>query len=119
MRISQTGEPRVCLSFDLASAETPEGPGFVAVTLPVKVEDRVADDGPLIAHMRCRGHEPFAGRTIEKGPSSAWLVFRIPRELCPEGGCLTFCALVGEVVLWQRDYQVAWRGRYPWFKSPE
>jgi len=113
MRISQVGEPSVSLSFDLVCAEAPEGAGFVAVNLPVKVEDRVDEDGRMIAQICSSGGEPLAGKAIEKRSSAAWLVFRIPRDLCPEGGSLTFCALVDEVVLWQRVYRVVWRGRFP------
>lgn len=113
MRISQVGEPSVSLSSDLACAGTPEGSGFVAVNLPVKVEDRVAEDGPMIAQIWSSGGEPLVGRAIEKRSSAGWLLFRIPRDLCPEGGSLTFCALVDEAVLWQRAYRVVWRGRFP------
>ena len=113
MRISQVGEPSVSLSFDLVCAEAPEGAGFVAVNLPVKVEDRVDEDGPMIAQIFSPEGEPLTGKAIEKRSSTAWLVFRIPRDLCPEGGSLTFCALVDEVVLFQSAYRVVWRGRYP------
>ena len=116
MRISQVGEPRVCLSFDLACPEVPEDTGFVAVNLPVKVEDRAAEDGPMIAQLRSSEGESLIGKAIEKRLSDGWLVFRIPRDLCPEGGALTFCALVDEVVLFQRAYRVVWRGRYPGLK---
>jgi hypothetical protein len=116
MRISQVGEPRVCLSFDLACAEAPEGTGFVAVNLPVKVEDRADEDGPMTARLYSSEGEPLAGKAIEKKLSDGWLVFRIPRRLCPEGGSLNFCALVDEVVLFQRTYRVEWRGRYPGLK---
>jgi hypothetical protein len=113
MKISQAGEPSVCLSFDRACAETSERVEFVGVNLPVKVEDRLEDDGPLGAQVRSSGGSPLAGKAIEKRSSAGWLVFRIPRDRCPEGRSLNFCALVDEVVLWQRAYQVVWRGRFP------
>ena len=113
MRIRQAGEPSVCLSFDRDCAEVPEGAKFVGVNLPMKVEDRVDEDGPMIAQICSPGGEPLAGKAIEKRSSAGWLVFRIPRHLCPEGGSLNFCALVDEVVLWQGAYRVVWRGRFP------
>jgi hypothetical protein len=113
MRISQAGEPSVCLSFDRVWTEAPEGAGFVAVNLPVKVTDRIDEDGPMVAQIRHFGGEPLSGKAIEKRTSAGWLVFRIPRHLCPEGRSLTFCALVDEVVLWKRAYRVVWRGRFP------
>jgi hypothetical protein len=117
IRISQGGEPSVSLSFDLVCAEASAGPGFVAVNLPVKVEDRAEEDGPMIAQVRCSGGEQLTGKAIEKRTSAGWLVFRIPRHLCPPGGSLTFRALVDEVVLWQREYRVVWRGRFPGLES--
>lgn len=113
MRISQVGEPSVCLSFDLLCAAMPGGAGFVGVNLPVKVEDRVEDDGPMVAQIRCSGGTSLAGKAIEKRPTASWLLYRIPRDLCPEGGSLTFRAVVDEVVLWQRAYRVVWHGRFP------
>jgi hypothetical protein len=101
------------LSFDLGSAQGPKGIGFVAVSLPVKVEDRADENGPVIAQLCFPEGEPLAGRAIEKRLSDSWLVFRIPSDLCPEGGSLTFCALVDEVVLFQSMYRFVWRGRYP------
>jgi hypothetical protein len=113
IKISQDGEPRVSLSYDLVGSETSRKAGFVAVNLPVKVEDRVTEDGPMIAQVCCSGGEQLTGKAIEKRTSAGWLVFRIPRDLCPQGGSLNFRALVDEVVLWQREYRVVWRGRFP------
>lgn len=116
-KVSQQGDPRVSLSYDLVGAEVSRRVGFVAVTLPVKIEDRVAEDGPMLAQVCCSGGEQLPGKAIEKRTSAGWLVFRIPRELCPQGGSLTFRALVDEVVLWQREYRVVWRGRFPGLES--
>jgi len=116
-KINQDGDPRVSLSFDLVRADASGKPEFVAVNLPVKVEDKVAEDGPIIAQVSCLGGEQLAGKAIKKRTSACWLLFRIPRDLCPEGGSLTFRALVDEVVLWQREYRVVWRGRFPGLKS--
>ena len=119
MRISQTGEPIVCLSFDRACEESPESTGFVAVSLPVKVEDRVDEDGPLIAQICSPEGQMLSGKAIEKRSAAGWLVFRIPQDLCPEGGLLTFCVLVDEVVLLQRAYRVVWNGRFPRLRSAD
>lgn len=85
----------------------------MSVNLPVKVEDRLEEDGPMVAQMCCSQGKPIQGKTIEKKPSASWLLFRIPRHLCREGSSLTFRALVDEAVLWQRAYRVMWRGRFP------
>ena len=117
IKISQGGEPSVSLSFDLACVEASRRAGFVAVNVPVKVEDRIEEDGPMIAQVCVSGGEQLTGKAIEKRSSAGWLVFRIPRDLCPEGGSLTFRALVDEVVLWQGEYRVVWRGRFPGLKA--
>jgi hypothetical protein len=117
MRISQAGEPSVCLSSDLACTGNSEETSFVGVNLPVKVEDRAEEDGPMIAQFCPCGGEPLKGRAIENRSTAGWLVFRIPRDLCPEGRSLTFRAVVDEVVLWQRAYRVVWRGRFPRLES--
>jgi hypothetical protein len=113
MRISQVGAPRVCLSSNVACAEALEDPGFIAVSVPLKIEDRADEDGPMVALAQACPGTPLEGKAIEKRASAGWLVFRIPRELCPEGGALVFCASVDQVVLWQQEYRVAWRGRFP------
>ena len=117
IKISQEGEPRVSLSYDLDGEETSKKAGFVAVHLPVKVEDRVEEDGPMMAQVSCSGGKRLAGKAIERRTSAAWLLFRIPRDLCPQDGSLTFRAVVDEVVLWQRKYRVVWRGRFPGLTS--
>ena len=113
MKISQAGEPRVCLSFDVACAEASEATEFVSVSVPLKMEERLEEEGPMVAQMSCPRGAPLTGKAIEKRSSDCWLVFRIPRERCPEGGLLTFSALVDEEVLWQGAYEVVWRGRFP------
>jgi hypothetical protein len=117
IKISQGGEPSVSLSFDLVCAEASGRVGFVAVNVPVKVEDRVEEDGPMVAQVCLSGGDQLTGKAIEKRSSAGWLVFRIPSDLCPEGCSLTFRALVDEVVLWQGEYRVVWRGRFPGLKS--
>jgi hypothetical protein len=117
IKINQDGEPRVSLSYDLVASQVSRRAGFLAVNLPVKVEDRVVEDGPTIAQVCCSGGEQLVGKAIEKRTSACWLVFRIPRDLCPQGGSLTFRALVDEVVLWQKKYRVVWRGRFPGLTS--
>lgn len=113
MRVNQVGEPRVCLSFDRPSKDTPEDAGFVSVSLEVKIDERTEEDGALVAQVRCPGGRSVMGRTIEKRTPTSWLVFRIPCDLCPDGKSLRFRALVDKDVLWQGAYQVVWRGRYP------
>ena len=113
MIISQVGAPSVCLSSNLVCAGMPQAAGFVAINVPVKVEGRADEDGPMVAEVCSSGGRHLVGKAIEKRSSAAWLLFRISREICPQGGCLTFRALVNEVVLWQRAYRVVWHDRFP------
>jgi hypothetical protein len=113
MRISQVGAPNVCLSFDVARPEPLEEPGFVAINIPLKIEDRGEEDGSMVAQARSRRGAPLRGKAIEKRPAAGWLLFRIPRERCSEGEAFAFCALVDEAVVWQKEYRVVWRGRFP------
>jgi hypothetical protein len=113
MRISQTGAPTVCLSSTVVCAEALEEPGFVAVHVPLKIEDRAEEDGPMVARVHRRRGMPLEGKTLEGRSTAGWLLFKIPREVCPEGGFLRLCALVDEVVLWQKEYRVVWHGRFP------
>jgi hypothetical protein len=113
MRISQVGAPSVCLSSNVDCAEAREGAGFVSVNVPLKIEDRAEEDGPMVAQAHPRRGMPVEGKALENRSSAGWLLFRIPRHLCPEGYCLTLRALVDEAVLWQREYRVVWRGRFP------
>ena len=118
MRISQLGVPTVFLSSNTALVGTVEEAGSVAVNVPVKIEARGDEDGPMVARLHPGGRVTLEGKAIESRWSAGWLLFKIPRELCPEGGSLTFCALVDEVVLWQREYRVVWRDRFPGLGPP-
>ena len=113
MRISEVGTPSVCLSFNAACEKNLEESGFVAVNVPVKIEDRADEDGPMVAQARARLGTALEGKAIENRSSAGWLLFRIPRDLCPEGGALVLRALVDEAVVWQKEYRVVWRGRFP------
>jgi hypothetical protein len=113
MRVNQVGEPRVYLSFDRSSDDAPEGTGFVGVSFEVTIDERAEGDGPMVAKVRCVRGKLLNGRAIEKGPRTGWLVFQIPRDLCPAGKSLRFRALVDKDVLWQGEYEIVWRGRFP------
>jgi hypothetical protein len=113
MRISQFGAPNVFLSSNVALAGTAEEAGCVAVNVPLKIEDKGDEEGPLVAILEHSGLTALEGRAVEKRTSVVWLLFEIPRESCAEGTSLTFCALADEVVLWQGKYRVLWRGRFP------
>jgi hypothetical protein len=117
MKISLAGTPTVFLSSNLALVGTAEEAGSVAVNIPVKIEDKAEEDGPLLAQLQLRRGRPLEGKAMETRTSAVWLLYRIPRELCPEGGSLRFCALADEVVLWQKEYRVVWRGRFPALES--
>jgi hypothetical protein len=113
MRISQVGAAMVSLSSNVGGTDGLEKAAFVAVNVPLKLEDKADDDGPMVAQFYLCGGEAMEGKAIENRSSAGWLLFRIPRDLCPEGGSLTFCALVNDEVLWQREYRVIWRDRFP------
>jgi hypothetical protein len=113
MKISQFGAPTVFLSSNVVLVGTAEEGGYVAVNVPVKIEDKADDDGPVVARLLPPGAEPLNGKAVENRFSAGWLLYKIPRELCPEGGALTFCALVDDVVLWQKEYRVVWHDRFP------
>jgi len=113
MRIREQGKPSVCLSLTLDGSEDDERAESVAVNVPVKIEDRAEDDGPMVVQAHPYRGAPLEGRALESRSSSGWLLFRIPRQLCPDGGSLRLCALLDEAVLWERQYKVVWRGRFP------
>jgi hypothetical protein len=113
MKISQFGTPSVFLSSTGVASGTVEDAGHVAVNVPVKIEGRADEDGPVVAQLHARGATPVEGRAVEGRMAPGWLLFKIPRELCPEGGVLTFCASVDDVVLWQKEYRVVWHDRFP------
>jgi len=113
MRISQIGAPSVCLSSHMVRANAIEEPEFIAVNVPIKIEDKSEEDGPIVAMLQLSGRTALEGRAIENRSPVGWLLFKIPRGLCAEGGSLTFCALADEVLLWQKEYRVVWRDRFP------
>jgi hypothetical protein len=113
MRVSQVGEPRVYLSFDSSSDDAPEETGSVGVSFEVTVEERAEEDGPMVAKVRCSRGRSLNGKAIEKGGRTGWLVFHIPCDLCPAGKLLRFRALLDKVVIWQAEYEIVWRGRFP------
>jgi hypothetical protein len=113
MRIAQFGAPNVFLSSNVVLVGTVEEAGHVAVNVPVKIEGRADEDGPVVARFYPPGAMPVEGKAVETRSVPSWLLYRIPRDLCPEGGSLAFCALVDEVILWQREYLVVWHDRFP------
>ncbi len=113
MRISQFGAPTVFLSSNVVLVGTAEEGGYVAVNVPVKIEDRGEQDGPLVARLHPREATRVEGRAVENRTPPSWLLFRIPRDLCSEGSSLTFSAAVDEDVLWQKEYRVVWHDRFP------
>ena len=117
MRISQFGAPTVCLSSNVVSVGTVDEAGYVVVNVPVKIEERADEDGRLVAQFHPREAAPVEGKTVESRSVPSWLLFKIPRDLCPEGASLSFCASVDDVVLWQKEYRVVWHDRFPGLTS--
>ena len=113
MRVTQLGAPSVCLSLSATPAGTAEAPGFVAINIPIKIEDRAPEDPAPLARLRLSGDRLLLGNVIEKRPSSGWLLFRVPRELCQDGGVLILDASLEDTVLWEKAYRVVWRERFP------
>ena len=113
MRVTQIGAPSVCLSSSATPAGTTEAPGFVAINVPIKIEDRATEDPAPLARLRFSAGRLLIGDVIEKRPSSGWLLFRVPRDLCPDGGVLILDASLEDVILWERAYRVVWRERFP------
>jgi len=113
MKVSQLGAPSVCLSLSRTPAGTAEAPGFVAINVPIKIEDRAPEDPAPMARLRFSADRLLMGNVIEKKPSSGWLLFRVPQELCPDGGVLTLGALLDDVILWEEAYRIVWRERFP------
>lgn len=116
MKIRQTATPNVFLSFPMEDDNRSEESTVVAVNIAVTIEDRDEDDGSLVAHVRPHKCKPIEGRAVENRSSSAWLLFRLPQELCTEGSSHQFSASVDDTVLWQEEYRVVWRGRFPALK---
>ena len=113
MRVNQVGEPRVYLSSNRSVDDTSKETEFVGVSFEVTLDERAEEDGPMVAKVRCARGKSLDGRAIEKGGRTGWLVFRIPRDSCPVGKPVRFRALLDKVVLWQAEYEIVWRGRFP------
>ena len=113
MKVTQLGAPSVCLSSSVTPAGTAEAPGFVAINVPIKIEYRAIEDPTPLARLRFSGDRLLMGDVIEKRPSGGWLLFRVPREFCPDGGVLILDASLENVILWEKAYRVVWRERFP------
>lgn len=85
----------------------------MAINVLLRVQER-GEDGPMLALLSCGQGEHIRGKVIDQNKRlDSWLLFRIPRKLCPEGGLLTLSAVVDDSVLWQKAYRVVWFGRFP------
>ena len=113
MKVTQLGGPSVCLSSSPTRDDAAETIGHVTINVPIKIEDRGAEDPAPLARLRVSGGSLIMGNVIEKRPSGGWLLFKVPQELCPDGGVLTLYASLGGTMLWEKAYRVAWRGRFP------
>jgi anti-anti-sigma factor len=113
MRVRQFGATSVCLSSNGEGTEGADEARFAKINVPLKVEKREAEDGPLVAQIIFGGEEPQVGTVIEERSGNTWILFRLSLDLLPEGRPVTLSALLDKAVLWRRDYRVAWRGRFP------
>jgi hypothetical protein len=111
MRLIQRGPPVVGLSTDVTIAGEP--PGFVAIDVTVRMEPPQKRLPQL--NLACSlGSEGMVHRVFEESKFVYnRLPFRIPREHCPEGGCLTLSADLDGTVLWQKCYRVSWKQSMP------
>jgi hypothetical protein len=111
MKIKQFGAPSVSLSFNRDhAAETGRS---AEISVLIKVEDREPEDAPLAGQVRFDEGEHLLGAVIERRSGNTWIVFHVAQELLPEGRPLALCALLDDTVVWQKDYRVAWHGRFP------
>jgi len=113
MKVSQTGVPAVSLSSYVGQAKGADEPGFIAVNVPIKIEERGDETADLSTWISLAENEHLLGRVVERRSSSHWLLYRVPRQLCPEGAVLTFSTSLADDLLWQRAFRVVWRGRFP------
>jgi hypothetical protein len=113
VRIKQFGATSVSLSSNRGGADAALTGGFAEINVPLKVEAREPEDAPLTAQVRFNGEQPVPGTVIEERSGKAWILFRLPQESLSEGRSLTLCALLDDAVVWERDYTVAWHGRFP------
>ena len=111
MRLIQRGPPVVGLSPDVSVPG--ESPGFVAIDVTVRIEPPPKRLPQL--NLACSlGSEGMVHPVLEESKLVYnWLRFRIPREHCPEGGCLTLSADLDGTVLWQKCYRVSWKQSLP------
>jgi hypothetical protein len=111
MRLFQIDSPVVGLSTNLSIPEEP--PGFVKVDVPVRIEPP-PKRLPRLTLAYSLGSEDAVPRVLEGSKLvHNWLWFSIPREHCPEGGCLTLYADMDGTVLWQKSYRVRWKQSMP------
>ena len=111
MRLIQTGSPVLGLSTNISIPEEP--PEFVAVDVPVRIEPP-PKHLPRLTLAYSLGSEDPVHRVLEGSKLvHYWLRFSIPREHCPQGGCLTLSADLGGTVLWQKCYRVSWKQSMP------
>ena len=111
MRLIQRGPPVVGLSTDASIPGEP--PGFVAIDVTVRIEPPQKRLPQL--NLACSlGSEGTVHPVLEESKLVYnRLRFRIPREHCPEGGCLTLSADLDGTVLWQKCYRVSWKQSMP------
>ena len=111
MRLIQRGPPVVGLSSDVSTPVEP--PGFVAIDITVRIEPPLKRMPQL--NLACSlGSEGMVHRVFEESKFVYnRLPFRIPREHCPEGGCLTLSADLDGTVLWQKCYRASWKQSMP------
>jgi hypothetical protein len=111
MRLIQRGPPVVGLSTDASIPEEPAG--FVAVDVTVRMEPPQKRLPQL--DLVCSLGSGDMAHPVFKESKLVYdrLRFRIPREHCPEGGCLTLSADLDGSVLWQKCYRVSWKQSMP------
>jgi hypothetical protein len=104
----------VSLSSNIDFPGIPEAAGFLVIDVPVKVGGGEDGEETVLDLVSCSGAEELVERVIDRSrPVRNWLLYRIPREFCPDGSHLTLSALAGNSVLWQAAYTVVWRDRLP------
>jgi hypothetical protein len=111
MRLIQRGPPVVGLSSEVSTPGEP--PGFVAIDITVRIEPP-QKRLPQLSVVCSLGTGDSVHPVLEESKLVYnWLRFRIPREHCPEGGCLTLSADLDGTVLWQKCYRVSWKQSMP------
>jgi hypothetical protein len=115
MRLFQTGPAIVGLSADASVPGEP--PGFVAIDVAVRIEPppKLLPQLDLACSV---GSEEMVHRVFEQRKIvHNRLTFRIPREHCPEGGCLSLSAELDDTILWQKCYRVRWKQSEPFVEE--